>query len=179
MAKDFTKKTFGKSLRGYASEEVDEYLAYVNDEYKKIEHRAQDFERKLILALKKIDELMSADEAEKEAAAGKRAEADGIYKKAQAEARAVVAEAETAAVNIREAAAAEAETRLNEAEAAAVVARAADNASVLETADPVFLCEGGKTYQNIDRAYPPMAATDVLVSKVLETLASKLGAVLR
>ena len=58
---------------------------------------------------------------------------------------------------------------LNEAEAAAVVARAADNASVLETADPVFLCEGGKTYQNIDRAYPPMAATDVLVSKVLET----------
>ena len=127
MAKDFTKKTFGKTLRGYVPEEVDEYLAYVNDEYKKIEHRAQDFERKLILALKKIDELMGADEAEKEAAVEKRAEADEIFKKAQAEARAVVADAETAAVKIREAAAAEAEARLNEAEAAAK--------NILEAAD--------------------------------------------
>ena len=58
---------------------------------------------------------------------------------------------------------------LNEAEAAAVVERAADNASVLETVDPVFLCEGGKTYQTVDRVYPPAAPTDALVAKVLET----------
>ncbi len=58
---------------------------------------------------------------------------------------------------------------LNEAAAAAVVERAADNASVLETVDPVFLCEGGKNYQTIDRAAMAMPATDALVSKVLDT----------
>ena len=40
---------------------------------------------------------------------------------------------------------------LNEATAAAIVERAADNASVLEAEEPVFLCEGGKTYQQITR----------------------------
>lgn len=58
---------------------------------------------------------------------------------------------------------------LNESEAAAVVERAVDNASALETVDPVFLGEGGKTYQQIDRVYAPMPATDVLVAKVLDT----------
>jgi len=33
----------------------------------------------------------------------------------------------------------------------------------------VFLCEGGKTYQKIDRAAMAMPSTDVLVSKVLDT----------
>ena len=58
---------------------------------------------------------------------------------------------------------------LSKEAAEAVVERAADNASVLETVDPVFLCQGGKTYQAIDRVYPPMAETDALVSKALET----------
>ena len=66
MAKDFTKKTFSKNLRGYSPEEVDEYLAYVNDEYRKTESRAQDLERKLALALKKIDGLMKTDEINRE-----------------------------------------------------------------------------------------------------------------
>ena len=58
---------------------------------------------------------------------------------------------------------------LSEAAAAAVVERAADNASVLETVDPVFLCEGGKTYQKIDREAMVLPATDALVAKVLDT----------
>ena len=58
---------------------------------------------------------------------------------------------------------------LSEAEAAAVVERAADNASVLETVDPVFLCEGGKTYQSVQRAAWQMPDTETLVNTVLQT----------
>lgn len=58
---------------------------------------------------------------------------------------------------------------LNEITAAAIVERAADNASVLEAEEPVFLCEGGKTYQQITRKPYDLPATDALISKVLET----------
>lgn len=54
MPKDFRKKTFQKILRGYSPEEVDSYLAYVNDEYRKLEKRCFESERKLTLAAQKI-----------------------------------------------------------------------------------------------------------------------------
>ena len=56
MAHDFRNKTFQKVLRGYAPEEVDDYIAYLNEEYRKLERRTADSERKLALALKKLDE---------------------------------------------------------------------------------------------------------------------------
>jgi len=56
MAHDFRNKTFQKVLRGYAPEEVDDYIAYLNEEYHKLERRTADSERKLALALKKLEE---------------------------------------------------------------------------------------------------------------------------
>ncbi|MBQ7311988.1 MAG: DivIVA domain-containing protein, partial [Clostridia bacterium] len=56
MAHDFRNKTFQKVLRGYAPEEVDDYIAYLNEEYRKLERRTADSERKLALALKKLEE---------------------------------------------------------------------------------------------------------------------------
>ena len=50
MAKDFRNKTFGRILRGYNPEEVDEYIAYISDEYRKLERRCADSERKLFLS---------------------------------------------------------------------------------------------------------------------------------
>lgn len=58
---------------------------------------------------------------------------------------------------------------LSEAQAAAIVARAADNASVLEAEEPVFLGEGGKTYASIEDSGVTMPSTDALISKVLST----------
>ena len=58
---------------------------------------------------------------------------------------------------------------LSESAAAAIVARAADNASVLEAEEPVFLGEGGKTYQKSTREAVTLPATEALVSKVLDT----------
>ena len=58
---------------------------------------------------------------------------------------------------------------LSEHQAAAIVTRAADNASVLEAEEPVFLNEGGKTYTPIEDAAVPMPATDSLIQKVLQT----------
>ncbi|MGN1346231.1 MAG: DivIVA domain-containing protein [Eubacteriales bacterium] len=56
MPHDFRNKSFQKVLRGYAPEEVDDYIAYLNEEYKKLERRTADSERKLALAQKKLDE---------------------------------------------------------------------------------------------------------------------------
>ena len=58
---------------------------------------------------------------------------------------------------------------LNEATAASVVEQAADNASVLEAEEPVFLGEGGKTYQEITRKPFELPSTEALIAKVLET----------
>ena len=41
---------------------------------------------------------------------------------------------------------------LSAAQAAAVVEKAVDNASVLESEEAVFLCEGGQEYETLDRA---------------------------
>ncbi len=58
---------------------------------------------------------------------------------------------------------------LSEAQAAAVVEKAADNASVLEAEEQVFLCEGGQTYEPLeDRSYD-LPGTEQIVSTVLAT----------
>jgi len=58
---------------------------------------------------------------------------------------------------------------LNEEQAAAIVERAADNASVLESEEPVFLGEGGKTYTQPETAPYPLPATEELIQCVLDT----------
>lgn len=57
----------------------------------------------------------------------------------------------------------------SEAEAKAVVQRAADNASVLEAEEAVFLCEGGKTYHELNRQLPELPGTDTLIRWALDT----------
>lgn len=113
MAKDFRKKTFQKILRGYAPEEVDEYIAYINEEYRKLERKNAETERKLVLALKKLEEQQKSEEQ-----LGQQ-KIDEAYMQAVHEAEALLAEAETSAAHIREAAADEAEKQLSEAETAA------------------------------------------------------------
>ena len=58
---------------------------------------------------------------------------------------------------------------LSEAQAAAIVARAADNAAILEAEEPVFLGEGGKTYRESDRIHYDLPTTEALIAKVLQT----------
>ena len=58
---------------------------------------------------------------------------------------------------------------LTEEEARSVVAQAAENASVLESDEEVFLCEGGKTYQTLDRTPYDLPTTEELISTVLDT----------
>ena len=58
---------------------------------------------------------------------------------------------------------------LNESEARAIVARAVDNASVLESEEAVFLCEGGKTYAPLQAVSYELPSTEELIRTVLET----------
>lgn len=58
---------------------------------------------------------------------------------------------------------------LSEAEAAAIVEQAMDNAAVLEADEAVFLCEGGKEYQPLDRVPYELPTTEELLTKVLDT----------
>lgn len=57
---------------------------------------------------------------------------------------------------------------LSEAEAEQLVRRAADNASVLETDDPVFLGEGGQSYLKVEAPEVAMPDTETLVALALK-----------
>ena len=52
-------------------------------------------------------------------------------------------------------------------QAAAIVEKAADNASVLEAEEAVFLCEGGKTYTPLEQNTYDLPATEELISTAL------------
>ncbi len=56
---------------------------------------------------------------------------------------------------------------LCEAEARGVVARAMDNASVLETSDKVFFCEGGKQYHELAENLYELPTTEAMISCAL------------
>ena len=89
MAKDFRNKTFQKVLRGYSPDEVDEYIARINEEYRKTERKMNDTERKLALALEKLDEVSGKYAA--------LAEDNAVY---EDRARSVIAEANNKAARI-------------------------------------------------------------------------------
>ena len=65
---------------------------------------------------------------------------------------------------------------LSEEQAKRVVRVAAENAAVLEADEPVFLGEGGKTYQTIDRKPYALPTTEALIAKVLDTQEKIYGA---
>ena len=58
---------------------------------------------------------------------------------------------------------------LSEAQAASVVERAADNASVLEADEPVFLGLGGQTYAVLPEEDKTLPSTEALIARVLST----------
>ena len=58
---------------------------------------------------------------------------------------------------------------LSREEAESIVERAKENALVLEAEEPVFLCEGGKTYQTLALHPYELPATEHLVETVLST----------
>ena len=134
MSKDFRSKTFQKVLRGYAPEEVAEYLTYVNSEYQKLERRCGENERKLTIALSKLDavstRLKETEENELSAAASEDAlksaddiiaeakqKADEMLADAKAKSARMMSDASDRARQMLEGAAGKAESILREADA--------------------------------------------------------------
>ncbi len=58
---------------------------------------------------------------------------------------------------------------LSQKEALEVIRRAMDNCAVLENTEEVFLGEGGKTYETLNREVYPLPKTQELISAVLDT----------
>lgn len=58
---------------------------------------------------------------------------------------------------------------LSQVQAEAIVARAADNAAVLEAEEPVFLGEGGQSYEKLELTPYDLPDTDGLIKTVLDT----------
>ncbi len=58
---------------------------------------------------------------------------------------------------------------LSETQAVSIVRKAMDNARALENEDPVFLCEGGLTYQSPDRTPYPLPSTEELLKTMMDT----------
>ncbi len=147
MPHDFRNKSFQKVLRGYAPDEVDDYIAYMNEEYRKLERRTADSERKLALALKKLDESAkngpadSVGPAAREAAAkllreteAKRSEIlAAAEQQANETAEHIIRDAETQAAALNAEAAAQAETVNAEAaaQAEAMIAAAVQQAEAI------------------------------------------------
>lgn len=108
MTKDFTNKTFQKTLRGYSPEEVNEYLEFINSEFRKLERKCADSERKLVIALRKLDETsnMLVDVQRKtkdeQVASAKKAEMlfSEIISEAEKKANRIVTEAKKEAAKI-------------------------------------------------------------------------------
>ena len=92
MPHDIRNKSFQRVLRGYAPDEVDEYIAYLQDEYRKLERRTADSERKLALALKKLDESIRNGAVDTVGPAAREA-ASKLLKEAETEAARKVEEA--------------------------------------------------------------------------------------
>jgi cell division initiation protein len=151
MPHDIRNKSFQRVLRGYAPDEVDEYIAYLQDEYRKLERRTADSERKLALALKKLDESIrngavdTVGPAAREAASKllKEAEAEAARKveeanaRAEAEAAVLLEEAGAKAEAVLADAMQRAEAILAEAEAEAEAHRD-DVKKAQETAQTIF-----------------------------------------
>lgn len=57
---------------------------------------------------------------------------------------------------------------MDPAKAAALVSRAMDNAKVLEAEEPVFLCEGGKTYEKLNLTPYALPSTEEMISTALK-----------
>ena len=57
---------------------------------------------------------------------------------------------------------------MDPAKADALVKRAMENAKVLEAEEPVFLCEGGKTYEKLDITPYELPSTEEMISTALE-----------
>ena len=58
---------------------------------------------------------------------------------------------------------------LTEEEALALADRAVDNASVLETEEPIFLGEGGQSYEPLNNKSYALPSTEELLSTILDT----------
>lgn len=116
MAKDFRNKTFQKILRGYSPEEVDSYLAYINDEYLKLTRKNSDTERKLTLAMNKLDEFNAgiSDSSGADIEYAKK-QAEAILKNAKDEAKSIVEKARKDADSVMKKAAGDAEKLIIEA----------------------------------------------------------------
>ena len=94
MSLEFKNKTFPKVLRGYSPEEVENYLDYIDGEYKELERVAKQNEKRLVVALRKLDEtsrrLEEYIKAEKDRAATEQqivAEAEYVSKRLIAESK--------------------------------------------------------------------------------------------
>ncbi len=119
MAQDFKNKIFQKVLRGYAPEEVDDYIDYINEEHRKLERRCTDSDRKLALALKKLDEISRKMEELRRTDASTSISDRNKISSADRTAEKIIANAEKRAREIEENANAEASMIINRATNAA------------------------------------------------------------
>lgn len=125
------KIAFSKVMRGYSCDEVDTYLAYVNDQYSALTRECGELRRKMAAMAAGQNEYREDALREKEKMAAEaqslleagRAEADRLVEEARHKAARLLSEAETAAAGI-----------LKEAEEAAAAIPAAEDtaAAVLE-----------------------------------------------
>jgi cell division initiation protein len=129
MSLEFKNKTFPKVLRGYSPEEVENYLDYIDEEYKELERTSKQNEKRLVIALKKLDETSR-----------RLAELSSEAQKREANEKSIIAEAEYTAKRIC------AEAKLK---AARIIKQATDTAENIMRQNELDLAEAKAREENV------------------------------
>lgn len=100
MSLEFKNKTFQKVFRGYSPEEVEEYLDYIDGEYRELERISRQNEKRLVLALRKLDETSRRLEEYVKAENDRAATEQQIIAEAEYTSKRIIAESKLKAAKI-------------------------------------------------------------------------------
>lgn len=170
MSLEFKNKTFPKVLRGYSPEEVENYLDYIDEEYKELERTSKQNEKRLVIALRKLDET-SKRLAELTAAAEQHAANEkSIIAEAEYTAKRICADAKLKAARIIKQATDTAENIMRQNELDLAEAKAREE-SVYKSAKNIYgeICKFKDTLFDLYRVH--LDAVEVLSNDAKEFIA--------
>jgi len=94
MPQELKKHTFEYALRGYSTTEVDEYIDFICTKYEELYRANADLERKLVAALRLIDETRHPGDSEKNTLSEDALQAAKILQEAERQKKRIVSDAE-------------------------------------------------------------------------------------
>lgn len=94
MPQELKNHTFEYALRGYSTSEVDEYIQFICTKYEELYRTNADLERKLVAALRLVDDTLHQDDAGKNTLSEASLQAGKLLQEAERQKKRIVSDAE-------------------------------------------------------------------------------------